>query len=184
MVIKNYIDIFLPYFDLLSFDFAGSGLSEGNFVTLGYCEREDVYSVICKARESFGVREVILWGRSMGASTALLYAAKYPGVKAVIADNAFADLELLVNDLANSYLPILPSFLVGSILQYVQEYIEEKVNLQEHTDLNIFKLKPLSKIEKITCPLFFIGSRHDSFVNVKHTISLHDQANKSSRKRL
>jgi len=33
-----------------------------------------------------------LWGRSMGAATAILYAAKYGGVKAIISDNSFNDL--------------------------------------------------------------------------------------------
>jgi pimeloyl-ACP methyl ester carboxylesterase len=32
-----------------------------------------------------------LWGRSMGAVTALLYAAKYRGIKGIIVDNAFSD---------------------------------------------------------------------------------------------
>jgi fermentation-respiration switch protein FrsA (DUF1100 family) len=47
---KNYVEVFLPYFDLLAFDFAGCGQSEGQYVTLGYNEKEDVYSVISKAR--------------------------------------------------------------------------------------------------------------------------------------
>lgn len=89
---KNYVDIFLPYFDLLSFDFAGCGLSEGQYVTLGYNEKEDLYSVISRVREKYGVRDIILWGRSMGAATCLLYASKYGGVKAIISDNCFSDL--------------------------------------------------------------------------------------------
>lgn len=92
LIIKNYVDIFLPYFDLLSFDFAGCGLSEGQYVTLGYNEKEDLYSVISRVREKYGVRDIILWGRSMGAATCLLYASKYGGVKAIISDNCFSDL--------------------------------------------------------------------------------------------
>ena len=33
---KNYIEMFLPHYDLVSFDFAGCGHSEGEFITLGY----------------------------------------------------------------------------------------------------------------------------------------------------
>lgn len=47
-------------------------------------------------RERYGVKDVILWGRSMGAATAILYAAKYRGIKAVISDNSFSDLTELV----------------------------------------------------------------------------------------
>ena len=89
---KNYLEAFLPYFDLIAFDFAGCGLSEGEYITLGYNEREDVYSVVNYARTEFRVTNVILWGRSMGAATSLLYTAKYGGVKAIISDNSYADL--------------------------------------------------------------------------------------------
>jgi pimeloyl-ACP methyl ester carboxylesterase len=53
---------------------------------------EDVFCVVNKMKIRFRIKEIILWGRSMGAATALLYAAKYEGVKAVITDNAFSDL--------------------------------------------------------------------------------------------
>ena len=54
-----------------------------------------------------------------------MYTAKYGGVKAIIADNAFADLEILVNDLSDDYLPFLPSFMVEGVISSIQEYIEE-----------------------------------------------------------
>lgn len=60
----------------------------------------------------------------MGAATALLYAAKYKGVKAIVSDNSFSDLQELVNELSEDYLPILPSFLVNTIMDSIQEYIE------------------------------------------------------------
>lgn len=52
----------------------------------------------------------------MGAVTALLYAAKYGGLLGVIADNAFSDLELTCKELKNSYFPILPDFLLDTLL--------------------------------------------------------------------
>lgn len=72
-------------------------MSEGQYITLGYCEKEDVYSVISAAREKYAVKDVILWGRSMGAVTALLYTAKYRNINAIVCDNAFSDFETLVN---------------------------------------------------------------------------------------
>lgn len=33
----------------------------------------------------------------MGAATALLYAAKYGGINAIISDNSYSDLEMLIN---------------------------------------------------------------------------------------
>lgn len=61
----------------------------------------------------------------MGAATAILYTAKYGGVQAIISDNSYADLEVLINELSDDYLPFLPSFLVDGIITSIQEYIEE-----------------------------------------------------------
>jgi pimeloyl-ACP methyl ester carboxylesterase len=51
----------------------GSGLSDGKWVTLGAHEVEDLGVVVQHLREQGGVSSVGLWGRSMGAVTALLY---------------------------------------------------------------------------------------------------------------
>lgn len=58
------------------FDFSGSGLSGGDFVSLGFYEQQDVVAVIGHIREKFAVANVALWGRSMGGVTAMLYASK------------------------------------------------------------------------------------------------------------
>jgi hypothetical protein len=60
----------------------------------------------------------------MGASTALLFGAKYGGVKAIICDNSFCDLELLAKEMSDGYIPFLPNFLINKILNDIQEYIE------------------------------------------------------------
>ena len=65
-------------FDLISFDFSGSGISDGDFVSLGLNESEDLKIVLNHAKQELGYREIYLWGRSMGAVTALLYCQKYP----------------------------------------------------------------------------------------------------------
>jgi pimeloyl-ACP methyl ester carboxylesterase len=132
--------------------------------------------VVSKVRERYGVKEIILWGRSMGAATAIFYAAKYGGVKAIISDNSFSDLEVLVNELSDEYIPFLPGFLIDTVIDSIQEHIEENIWKKEMTDFNIRKLKPLSVIAKIRCPFFFIGSLQDSFVNVKHTRLLYEKA--------
>ena len=57
---------------LACFDFMGCGInSEMETISLGYRESNQVCSVV-KFLNKLGYR-VILWGRSMGAATALLY---------------------------------------------------------------------------------------------------------------
>jgi len=62
-------------------DFTGSGKSDGDYVSLGYYERVDLDCLIQHLKRTYGGPdgndlEVILWGRSMGASTALMHAGK------------------------------------------------------------------------------------------------------------
>ena len=109
----------------------------------------------------------------MGAATALLYTAKFGGIKGIISDNSYSDLDTLINELSDDYLPFLPTFLVDNIISSIQLYIEDKVWKVENTDFNMRKLKPISVIDKITCPIIFIGSTEDTFVNVKHTKELY-----------
>ena len=83
----------------------------------------------------------------MGAATAILYTAKYGGIKGIISDNSYADLDMLINELSDDYLPFLPSFLVNGIINSIQEYIEELMWKSENTDFNIRKLKPNKVID-------------------------------------
>lgn len=59
---------------LCCFDFSGSGLSDGEWVTLGVNEAKDLHAVINYLQNNMGITQFGLWGRSMGAVTALLYA--------------------------------------------------------------------------------------------------------------
>ena len=52
---------------VFAFDFAGSGKSDGEHVTLGYFEREDLMCVVAHLRATPFVSTIALWGRSMGA---------------------------------------------------------------------------------------------------------------------
>mmetsp|Transcript_2182 Transcript_2182/g.5810 ORF Transcript_2182/g.5810 Transcript_2182/m.5810 type:complete len:399 (+) Transcript_2182:400-1596(+) len=68
-------------FGVVGIDFTGSGKSDGDYVSLGYYERVDLECVIQYLKRVYGGPdgtdlEIILWGRSMGASTALMHAGK------------------------------------------------------------------------------------------------------------
>ena len=72
---------------LASFDFMGCGLSTEEFISLGVFESEQIGTVV-KSLEDKGF-QVILWGRSMGASSAL----KYGGTFITVADSPFSSME-------------------------------------------------------------------------------------------
>ena len=75
---------------VVSFDFAGSGLSDGEYVTLGANERLDCRAVVTYLRAEGKTSTIAFWGRSMGAVTALLYADEDNMVDAMVLDSPFA----------------------------------------------------------------------------------------------
>ena len=70
---KFLIKTFLPSTAILLFDFAASGNSEGEYITLGMNETRDFKKVLTEAKKLIKVNKVCLWGRSMGAVTAIMY---------------------------------------------------------------------------------------------------------------
>lgn len=60
---------------VFTFDFSGCGRSEGDWVTLGYKEQDDLKAVVNYLRLTRRVSVIGLWGRSMGAVTSIFYAA-------------------------------------------------------------------------------------------------------------
>jgi dienelactone hydrolase len=70
---------------LLLLPLQGSGLSDGKWVTLGAHEVDDLAVVVEHLRRQGGVSSIGLWGRSMGAVTALLYSSKDPDIAGMAA---------------------------------------------------------------------------------------------------
>ena len=59
---------------VFAFDFAGSGKSDGDYVSLGYFEQEDLACVVKHLRSldigpTVSISKIAAWGRSMGAAT-------------------------------------------------------------------------------------------------------------------
>ncbi len=94
---------------LCTFDFSGCGNSEGDYVSLGFYEQDDLNEVIEHIRHRPQITSIALWGRSMGAVTGLLYMRKCPHVCAAVFDSPFKSLKSLIEDLCkkNSKIPTL-----------------------------------------------------------------------------
>jgi pimeloyl-ACP methyl ester carboxylesterase len=65
----------------------GSGMSDGEWVTLGAHEVDDVDVVVKHLREAFPESTIGLWGRSMGAVTALMYSQRDPSIAGVVSSS-------------------------------------------------------------------------------------------------
>ena len=84
---------------VFAMDFAGSGLSDGKWVTLGAREVDDLEAVVKFLRTRPFVSTIGLWGRSMGAVTALLYAHRDPTVAGIVLDSPFSRLTDLMMEI-------------------------------------------------------------------------------------
>lgn len=62
----------------------GSGLSDGDWVTLGAHEVEDLETAVAHLRKAYPESAIGLWGRSMGAVTALMYSQRDPSIAGVV----------------------------------------------------------------------------------------------------
>jgi alpha/beta superfamily hydrolase len=70
----SYFKDILPLgINLFCFDFSGCGNSEGDWVTLGWKEKDDLECVINYLKSLESVSKIGFWGRSMGAATALYF---------------------------------------------------------------------------------------------------------------
>jgi pimeloyl-ACP methyl ester carboxylesterase len=88
----HLLKYFLPDYQFCTFDFSGCGLSEGDFVTLGLKEAEDLFCVIKYLETKFKILDFALWGRSMGAVTSIVFASshKYARIRAMVLDAPFS----------------------------------------------------------------------------------------------
>ena len=97
--------------NLVSFDFSGCGNSQGDWVTLGWKEVHDLKAVLAYLHSLGTVSKVALWGRSMGAATALMFLAENQDkAQAVVVDSCFSSFQDVVNHLAANQFGIPAEF--------------------------------------------------------------------------
>jgi pimeloyl-ACP methyl ester carboxylesterase len=84
-------DLVADGFDVLAFDLRAQGTSDGDTLTFGAREQDDVLGAVAVARAR-GAHHVAIVGFSMGAAAAMLAAARSPDIEALVLDSALADL--------------------------------------------------------------------------------------------
>lgn len=159
---------------LLAFDFAGSGLSEGEWVTLGWNEREDVAAAVAYLRSLGTVSSIALWGRSMGAATALMHAHRDPSIAGMVLDSAFADLRQLALELVETGKAQtgykIPSFIVNAAIRMVRSSVMKKAG-----GLDIFELSPIKDVASAFVPALFLAGEQDAFIQPHHSRQLYEK---------
>ena len=150
-----------------AFDFAGCGKSEGEYISLGWYERDDVACVIEYLRKTNKVSTIGLWGRSMGAVTAIMYGDRDPTIAGLVLDSAFSSLKVLIEELVKDRVS-LPNFILNQATKLVKSTISKKANF------NLDEIEPIKYAEKCFIPALFCHANGDNFVKVHHCKELYE----------
>jgi hypothetical protein len=114
------------------FDFIGCGHNyQQDSISMGVREAAQVATVV-NYIELLGFR-VILWGRSMGAATAL----KFGRAPIIVADSSFSSFRDLCKDLAKQHLPFLiPDLLINCLFPCVYCRLRSDIMEREHFNID------------------------------------------------
>ena len=154
---------------LVALDTAGSGKSDGRFVSLGHFEQSDVAAVANYLTATCGVDRIGLWGRSMGAATCLLYAATMgPETRAVVADSSFGDLRGLCLDMARSIAPSVPARIVDAAVERVC------ASVKFYANFSVAGVSPAARVRTCGAPCVLVHGAKDTFIPLAHAHALYD----------
>lgn len=156
------IDLLVPKgISVFLFDFSGSGQSTGSFVTLGSNEQEDLVSVIEHLSKQETVSIIGLWGRSMGAASAIISAfkSKSPKIKVMVLDSPFDSLRNLISLFIDSTVKILPNFLISPACDFAEKLLMEKAGI------DAAKVVPINHVPHCSVPSFFLVGEKDEITS-------------------
>jgi pimeloyl-ACP methyl ester carboxylesterase len=114
-------------------------MSTGDYISLGWFEREDLAVIVDYLRQNRRVSTIGLWGRSMGAVTALMYAERNPLIAGMVLDSSFASLKVLVTELTKEY-TMIPFFLIGHAIKRIRKTVMQKAFF------DMFEISPINSV--------------------------------------
>lgn len=154
---RDYAEVYLKEgYNVLSPDLCASGESEGQYITMGVKESEEVAKWAAKVKERDANAEIVLHGVSMGAATVMLAAGRYKisGLAAVIEDCGYTSAyEMFTNQLGVIFgLPEFPIMTCVDIVSGIK------------TAVNVSDAAPIKAVANIKVPVLFIHGAADKQV--------------------
>ncbi|KAF0688435.1 Aste57867_19951 [Aphanomyces stellatus] len=157
---------------LAAFDFGGSGMSTGTYITGGLREATDLRNVLAYLQTTFHMERFLLWGHSLGAAAILLYlaeeaakktkaASESPHIHGVVLDSpytTFQDMtESLIQTVKANGLPA-PAPLLRLGMSMVTRSIEARAGFK------LQQVNPLQSSKQCTTPALFCTGKQDLYV--------------------
>jgi len=148
-------------YSILMFDMRGHGESEGEHISAGYYEKNDVLGAIDYIRQRDTESKIGVLGFSMGAATSLMAVAESEEIDAVVADCAYADIVSIIES-EFSKRSKLPKFFIPIIL-----FITRNIY-----DVDFTAIIPEEAVRGISVPVFIIHGEQDDMVPIQHAYRL------------
>jgi fermentation-respiration switch protein FrsA (DUF1100 family) len=154
---RDYAEAYLARgYQVLTPDLCASGATEGQYITMGVKESEEVARWAAQIKAYDPEAEIVLHGVSMGAATVLLAAARedMPGLVAVIEDCGYTSAyEMFANQLGVIF--GLPEFPIMPCVDVVSGF---------KTGAKVSAAAPLQVMPRIKVPVLFIHGDADTLV--------------------
>jgi pimeloyl-ACP methyl ester carboxylesterase len=156
-------------YNILMFDFRGHGHSEGDSISMGYNESQDVLGAIKYLRQRSDVDTTNLYGmgQSMGAVALIFAEEEEPSFKGLILESTYTTLH---QNTATRFKRVygLPKFPFATTLTFFGNII---------LNINSFSHSPLEAIHTIQKPTLLIHDSLDEGVTTDDAYALHNAAN-------
>ena len=147
-------------YNVIIYDHAYFGVSDGDHTTLGLNEKLDLSAVIDLARETFGKDAIVaLHGESMGAATVLCELSVRSDIDLVVADCPFSNTMKYYRELC-THLTHLPGF---PIVDFANIMSKRKFGY------DFAKVNPIDGVKGTSTPICFIHGKADTFIRPSHS---------------
>lgn len=143
------------YYHLLYFDFRHLGESDGSYSTIGHNEILDLQAAI-QYLQNRGIKDVGVWGFSLGGAVALMTAPTTPEIKAIVAEYSYARLDWMVDDYYQ--IPYLKRIL-GELSRF-WAWLFLSIDIKSNS--------PALSAAQLKIPVLLIHSKTDRLVTFKH----------------
>lgn len=144
-------------YNVLLFDFRGSGRSEGDHTTAGYLEVWDVLAAVHWLKDKTSGQPIGVLGISMGAAAAITAATETEDIAAIVADSPFAHLEGVMREHVREIVPHpLLEPLAWASIRFGNQI----------SGGNYREVRPVDSVRKLkSTPIFVIYGERDEFIS-------------------
>lgn len=146
-------------YNVLMFNFRAHGTSDGELVTMGILEVEDVLGALDHVVNTHGVEKVGILGLSMGGAAALMAAERTERIVTIVADSCYVTLEGALKRFITQR--GVPMFLSNMVVMGALSVAGFRSNAP------LYLAAPNSVISQLgKRPLLFIYGAHDPYVDM------------------